>query len=314
MENSVITLSDLYFYRKIITRYQNSRRSYFRFPVMIFCKNMGRVLSQKVTINAILRPNFHNLNMTYSLIERRVQEIKLMFSWFRTEKINQSSLPIILRTFQNLFNFENKEPLSIISKNFKYRNPMQIKSSVISFQANLLQNKNVMFFINKAGMYPQMNDQFQNKGLMQITVPQVQIITKNFKHGNPMHSKSYMISFQTNLLQNKNVMVINKQSGMTYHVNSGFNSSDSKDVKRESVLNVKSGDFCFHNQRNIEQEVDEIKKIVIQTKEAMIESSPNMVSPVDMNIKRHFDINRISDEVYQNIERRIRIEKERRGF
>ncbi|MCF6155900.1 MAG: hypothetical protein E3K36_11750 [Candidatus Brocadia sp.] len=72
----------------------------------------------------------------------------------------------------------------------------------------------------------------------------------------------------------------------------------------------------FHNQRKIEQEVEEIKKIVVETKEAVQDTSFSKHFPTDMDkaIKQHLDINRISDQVYQNIERRIRIERERRGL
>lgn len=72
--------------------------------------------------------------------------------------------------------------------------------------------------------------------------------------------------------------------------------------------------FYFRNQRKIEQEVEEIKKIVVETKASV--TATNHFSPKDWDraIKQQLDINRISDHVYQNIERRIRIERERRGL
>jgi hypothetical protein len=70
----------------------------------------------------------------------------------------------------------------------------------------------------------------------------------------------------------------------------------------------------FHNQRQIEQEVEEIRNVVIETKEAVRETNYHSPNELDRVIKQHLDINRISDQVYQNIERRIKIERERRGL
>jgi hypothetical protein len=92
------------------------------------------------------------------------------------------------------------------------------------------------------------------------------------------------------------------------------NPSNSMTALSRTVLNKVKEDFYFHKRQNIEQEVEEIKKIIVETKEAVVEKSPSVNFPSEMDIKRHLDINRISDQVYQNIERRIRMEKERRGL
>ncbi|HWP92879.1 MAG TPA: hypothetical protein VNN20_11870 [Thermodesulfobacteriota bacterium] len=83
---------------------------------------------------------------------------------------------------------------------------------------------------------------------------------------------------------------------------------------RRTVFNKDSENFYFHMRQNIEQEVEEIKKIVVETKEAVAVNSKSTNYPGEMDIKRHLDINRISDQVYQNIERRVRMERERRGL
>jgi hypothetical protein len=83
---------------------------------------------------------------------------------------------------------------------------------------------------------------------------------------------------------------------------------------RRTVFNKDSENFYFHRRQNIEQEVEEIKKIVVETKEAVAVNSTSTNYPGEMDIKRHLDINRISDQVYQNIERRVRMERERRGL
>jgi Icc-related predicted phosphoesterase len=100
-------------------------------------------------------------------------------------------------------------------------------------------------------------------------------------------------------------MVVNKP----YHYNFGVDTVNI--TKRRTGLKTGNEIFYFHNQRKIEQEVEEIKRIVVETKEVMKERP---ISLRDMGIKQHLDINRLSDQVYQNIEQRIRIERERRGL
>ncbi|NTU41451.1 MAG: hypothetical protein HGA78_00045 [Nitrospirales bacterium] len=76
-------------------------------------------------------------------------------------------------------------------------------------------------------------------------------------------------------------------------------------------------ELYFSSRRNIGREVDEIKKIIVETKETLRESTmPGNSTEAHMvkAIKQHLDIERISHQVYQNLERRIRTERERRGF
>lgn len=72
--------------------------------------------------------------------------------------------------------------------------------------------------------------------------------------------------------------------------------------------------FYFHNQQKIEHEVEKIKKAMFETKEAFRQINHYSPRDIKMAIKQYVDINHISDQVYQNIERRIRLERERRGL
>ncbi len=81
--------------------------------------------------------------------------------------------------------------------------------------------------------------------------------------------------------------------------------------KRPSFM-MKNENYVFNKTRKIEQEVDDLKKMVIETKKTLAEKS---ISPPSKNSgKFNLDINSIADQVYMNIERRIRIERERRGL
>ena len=70
----------------------------------------------------------------------------------------------------------------------------------------------------------------------------------------------------------------------------------------------------FNDQQNIEQEIEEVKKIAIDAREALRERTASIHTSGDTDLKNHLDVHRLSDQVYQNIEQRIRIEKERRGL
>jgi len=78
------------------------------------------------------------------------------------------------------------------------------------------------------------------------------------------------------------------------------------------AYNAGAESLHFREMKNIEQEIENIKKIAIETKESVLDKSKLSLGEAD--IKRYIDINRISDQVYQNIERNIRIERERRGM
>jgi predicted component of type VI protein secretion system len=70
----------------------------------------------------------------------------------------------------------------------------------------------------------------------------------------------------------------------------------------------------FNDQQNIERKIEEVKKIAIDTREAVQERSASLHASGNTDFKKHLDVHRLSDQVYQNIEQRIRMEKERRGL
>ena len=80
--------------------------------------------------------------------------------------------------------------------------------------------------------------------------------------------------------------------------------------KKTSFM-MKNENYVFRKTRKIEQEVDDLKKIVVETKKTLLAKSSSY--PPKNAGKTNVDINHIADQVYQNIERRIRIERERKG-
>jgi len=91
----------------------------------------------------------------------------------------------------------------------------------------------------------------------------------------------------------------NSGHGKPAYVQNGYNYK----IRPESLV--------FQDQGHIEQEIEQIKRTIIETKRSVSEKKVPVFGEAE--IKKYLDINRISSQVYQNIERTIRIERERRG-
>jgi hypothetical protein len=64
----------------------------------------------------------------------------------------------------------------------------------------------------------------------------------------------------------------------------------------------------------IEQKLTEIKSSMILTKETMMAQSATIYSKIETDLKRQFNIDQISEQVYRQIDHRLKIECERRGI
>jgi hypothetical protein len=85
-------------------------------------------------------------------------------------------------------------------------------------------------------------------------------------------------------------------------------------LQKRSPLKRGGEDFYYRDQQKIEKEVEEMKKIIIETREEISKKASSAPSLKDMDLKRYSNIDYLTDQVCQNIERRIRIERERRGL
>lgn len=110
--------------------------------------------------------------------------------------------------------------------------------------------------------------------------------------------------------ENSNLATVNKPWIQTNYFSFGHGVSNFS--PRSYAYNADGEKLHLCDTKHIEQEIENIKKIAIETKESVLEKSKSSLGEAD--IKRYIDINRISDQVYQNIERTIRMERERRGM
>ena len=397
-ELKTITVSDSDFYKKVIDKYQKGKRNPFRFPMMIFYKHAGCILSQKINIDILLQLYLHNRNIFSSSVVKSVQNMERLFSWFRTEKLIPQFIakPVLLRSVQmfRLIRYETASGLfraaqmAVNSLSFVRARPETqggydrvFKSETSSFsqgQGNqeigrspplgmshrqsrrLLQRLRgwkvlqPLFSIPNTILYlhdvidasapgftvnRQLFNQFFNQGnYVQIIKPET-VKRRTFPvpgidgrypssqkeniGGYPpvLEHKSPAILPQVSFLQNKssnetfqNWTTVNNPLIKHYHSNFGSNAANSIAAHRKTTFEAGNEDFYFNKAQTMSQEVEELRKIIVETKETVINKSVSTHSPIEIDMKKYLDMNRLSDQVYQKIEQRIRIERERRGL
>ena len=189
-----------------------------------------------------------------------------------------------------------------------------IRSLCNIYNTNNNNNNNYMRYLEQVNM--QNNILTQNKGSYQYSSIHryLNIMPTSLM---PNHTVSKIVQLQirqyikSSYKDSQNVFTflkpLIKKHGDT--VPDSLNSSSGKKGRSFMMNNEK---FIFHKTREIEKEVDDIKKMTIETKRTLAEKSKSI--PLKNAAKQNIDINRIADQVYQNIERRIWIERERRGI
>lgn len=184
---------------------------------------------------------------------------------------------------------------------------------------------------------------FKHAKNISITTPQSRGIRSYFKTGNGGQSpaRKKKVSGYPSALEYKSPAVLSHDLLLNnmalFNINKSFlsetfrrtfvvqtsrpsqNASRSGNLMTDGRISLDTGldNLYFHNRRRIEQEVEEIKKVVIETRETVekkLLSAHSLKGDMDKYINQHFDITRLSDQVYYNIERRIRMERERRGI
>lgn len=121
-----------------------------------------------------------------------------------------------------------------------------------------------------------------------------------------------IIIFNGQGYQNLNIFQDRRITGrplMKFNINVSGPEPSASIEKKYSFNNEK---IHYQDKGQIKQEIEEIKKIMMETKESV--ESMTMRPSGQEDVKPKVDINRISDMVYQNIERSIRMERERRGM
>lgn len=331
-ELKTITVSDSDFYKKVIDKYQKRKRNPFRFPMMIFYKRAGRVLSQKINIDILLQLYLHNRNIFSSLVVKSVQNMERLISWFRTEKLIPQFIakPALLRSLYSLnkiFRLIRHETASGLLR------VAQVAVNSLSFVRARPETPGGYGRVSKSETSSFSQGQGNQEIVRRLTLGtshkqsrrlmrRLRGWKENIREYPPgLEHKSPAILPQVNSLLNnrsdktfQNLTTVNKPLIKHYHYNFALDGTNSITPHRRTPFKAESEDIYFYHQTKIDQEIKEIKKIVVETKDAVKEKSLSSYSPMDIEIKRHLDLSRLTDQVYQMLERKIEIERERRGL
>jgi hypothetical protein len=256
--------------------------------MMIFYKNAGSIL-RKISLKILFYPHFDYRTNLFSLFLKSIGNMKPLFSLVTTEKFVSPLLKNILNfnealRYKTVFKFlpALNTPMNIGTILYQRLNNLQIINTPTWRTGN-----NLMTMYNGNNSPPQSGFEYKPTAIL----PLVSLLPSNnatFKFWMPIN-KQYMRRIESIAF-------------------------DPITVIRRKLFNDYSENFYFHKRQSIEREVEDIKKIIVETKEAVTEKTRSANFPDEIDIRRHLDINRISDQVYQNMERRIRMERERRGL
>jgi len=228
--------------------------------------------------------------------------------------VNALSLKkLFLTTDGNTFYPQTSSEFSFDSKVNNYLRSQQNKSQTQIKNIGifpLIQNKNHSLFHHKTPVISSLfnflinrKDPFNLSKSLFNTIFQktsTKPIIKNYGYNIALGASNHMITQNNNSIQN-----------FSSNTNSFINYTN---LNKTTYLPVDGTTLIFSSQQAIEQKVEEIKKIALDTKKEVVEKSISTHPPLDKEIQKHIDLNRISEQVYQLIERKITIESERRGM
>lgn len=313
----MITLSDIHFHRTIIQKYQPDKKNPFMFPLLIYFRNPGIFLTNKINMEVLLQLTFQHLDMMPSLIAKSVQGTRAFFSRLNNENLIMQS---IIRSTRSK-NIDTKNRMTIVLK--KIILPLLPKTDTALYHQLSEQNSNY-------DRYGQISQQYllTQSHRTSLEILRESSVLLNYRTQPTIHNQvkgtvnnriSPEILRQSNVTQhtihnNQVNRTVNNWISNTPSVNENIFRSKftgfSFIPRKESLLGGEVN-FSFNTFGNMEQEMGLIRKVVEETREAIIE---NNRSSGDGDTTRQIDLHQLSDHVYHLIDRRIKVERERRGY
>jgi hypothetical protein len=229
------------------------------------------------------------------------------FSWMRTNSpLEKSSGSIIISQNishpQTIDNGIQQDGKTFNNSFLNYGNYTILKPQIFSLNKKFHQeNGKNNFYAYKNEQVWQFQSNFQPGSSFTFIQPPVLINKKTFEMRNDI------------LYTSQNWTNLDKLPGRNIHYNLEAGTVKSLISKINAYSAVDNKNLIFQNQQHIEQEIDQIKKIVGDTKKTIDKSMSDNFSRGKDN-EPHLNINNLSDQVYHTIERRIRIERERKGI
>ncbi|MGE5457230.1 MAG: hypothetical protein ACM3RX_02630 [Methanococcaceae archaeon] len=271
---------------------------------MIFFENWGYFLPKKISMNILFQLHLNNQNIVPFINVEFIQARKGRISWLKTEnttiKPDKILRPLFLAvntaSYQQINQTISSGSQAVNHQLLNYGNVQILNSQMFGVSINYksLNTASNFTFIRNENTY-----KYQS----------------TFEHKSPAILSRDNLSFNSAILCSNRPFFkelnqpVNRPLIKKYY-SYGYGTSSS--VQRRYAYKTVSESLRFRDPRRVEMEIEQIKKIVTETKESVLGKPAPSFGEAD--IKRYLDINRISDQVYQNLERTIRMEKDRRGM
>lgn len=326
-KSNINTRSDPHFYKKIVNKYNVGKKKSFTCPILNFYKRSENVLSQRNNNRILIKFHIYNQNPTYF---KNFQGMKELLLPSTTEKftpklaLSPYNLKNIQCVDQIIQRVQHESVLRLLSFRHSSMNRLAAVSSIKSLFSrveNAIKRTQYAFFPTITNTtYSQSATIFSD--YRQINHPRrdhTQIESQtNINNLFNTPSQNWMNLYKYPIMNHHNISSFNSHS-ITSQINNKQNLYANNDVsiilpKKRNTLQVNNENLVFHDPWDIEYNVDKIKKIVVETKKEVADKTTSAHSQMDMDLKQHLDINDISEQVYQLIDRKIKIETERRGI
>lgn len=312
----IITLSDIHFHRTIIQKYQPDKKNPFMFPLLIYFRNPGIFLTNQINMEVLLQLTFQHPDMIPSLIAKSVQGTRAFFSRLNNENLIMQS---IVRSTRSK-NIHIKNRMTIVLQ--KIILPLLPKTDTVLYRQLSEQNLNY----DRYGQIPQQYLLTQSHHTFLDILRQSSVLL-NYKTQPTIHNQvkgTVNNRISPEILRRSNVTQHTMHNQVNGTVNNRISNTSSVNEnifrskftgfsfipRKESLLGGEVN-FSFKTLGNMEQEMGLIRKLVEETREAMIK---NNRSSGDGDTTRRIDLHQLSDHVYHLIDRRIKVERERRGY
>ncbi len=301
-----IAVSDVVFHQKIIDKYMGDIGKIYKFPMLIFYNSPNNVLFQKNNLHILL--GLHS--------NRYLQIIKsALRPWIvlkEPDKINHFKQLLLYNTTSRSGIHEEVNNKVLYSDSFV--------RSILSFNKVALFNSQTL---DKFSYKAVVNQQLHNVMKIIHYIRRSYINTKDNTGSYPstINKNQFLFENELNILLSKknllsnNKVILNNNKRLFY----------TRYIKQPDVnvffprhpqifLNAKNKDFVFHSSQDIEYEVNQIKNSIVEIQKTVAEKTLPVYSSINNDHEQYIDMNRISDQVFQMIDRKIKIESERRGI
>jgi len=235
--------------------------------------------------------------------------------------------PAILSHVNLLLNSMSIQGDILTSKEYFNFSKLDKKYHVILPHVNLLLNT-----ISANNMQSQIQDSYFISGQrFDYSFPQADLMVHEFKGDKEIHftnvQRSNLVYNFPAIVQQMDTIQKNMPEMILSHSKSfptSIKHNQEMDYQRtlscimpsiiKSDTTTENQDLHFKTNRKIEEEIENVKRIAYETKQTVIESVKNIQTSHEEEMNRKININQLSDQVYRLLDRKITIEKERRGY